>query len=106
MAITVNQDMLNQIVDDVDDRWASDITFSMNVSAGSYGDLFESDLNTIKLSETEQRAMVVIGGLWDDLIGYNIDFFLNNDDEDMIINQTNGLPTGIGGRTYSTLHGG
>lgn len=103
MTIAINQDMLNRITDDKRDQWDGVITFSIDVDAGSYGSPLES-FERLRWTETDRAAMIEIAAYWDDVIAREIRYVFNNDEEDIVINKTNGLPKNSGGRTYSTLH--
>ena len=117
MTITVNNDMLETIRDDPDEKWDDDpITFSIGVDSGGIieevlGFLGVEPFDTTPVAfdpvaplPPDIPKMIEIAELWDDVIADSINYVANNDDADIIVNKVNGLPATAAGVTFSTLH--
>jgi Ca2+-binding RTX toxin-like protein len=112
MTITINQGMLNTIIDDSDEGWDDNpITFSIGVDPGGiiqdvadFLGLTGFDPNVVPFNVSDIPLMIEIAGLWNDVISDSIVYIANNDDEDIIINQVDNLPAAAAGTTFSTLH--
>jgi Ca2+-binding RTX toxin-like protein len=112
MTITINQGMLDTIIDDSDEGWDDNpITFSIGVDPGGiiqdvadFLGLTGFDPNVVDFNASDIPLMIEIAGLWDDVISYSINYVFNNDDKDIIINQVSNLPAAAAGTTFSTLH--
>jgi Ca2+-binding RTX toxin-like protein len=114
MTIVVNNGMLDTIVDDADDGWDDNpITFAIDVDFGNIiqdilgifdGSFTGLSPNAIGTSAQNQTVLQQLVGLWDDVMGFNINFTPGDDDADITINTIDNLSAGVAGSTFSTLH--
>ena len=111
MTITVNNGMLDTIVDDASEGWDDNpITYALDVDPGNlFSDFieelpFQFDPDITNTAGADLAQFNQIAELWDDLIASSIDFRSGDDDADIIINKVSNLPATSGGVTVNTLH--
>jgi len=110
-AITINQNMLNQIIDDKSDRWDDYyITYSIDVD---YGNIiqdssnfldFTFDPNVVPTSDHNMTIIPQIITLWDDVIAKDIKFVPGDEDANITIETATNFDSKVGGSTYNTIH--
>ena len=116
MTITINQGLLDHIIDDADEKWDDD-TISVSIDVSDFSNIFQdiaalfdgswtgSSPNDIGTSPPNQTVLHELVGLWDDVIAIPIVFSANGDeDADITIETITNLSAGVSGSTYSTLH--